>query len=69
MTQVKDLEQVSITSPNKSMKHILKQIMPPLVFSVFKKILRKPTTYVPMWNTFSYAPMKNVTLYFDPKGP
>jgi FkbM family methyltransferase len=69
MIHAKGSERASITSPNKPMKRILKQVTPPLIFSAFKKILQKPATYTPVWNTFSYAPMEKVTMYFDPKGP
>lgn len=50
-------------------KKILKSLTPPLVLTTVKKIIHKPVVYTPVWNTFSYEPMKGVTMYFDPHGP
>lgn len=51
------------------MKKFLKGITPPLIYAFLRKLLVKPKTFSPMWNTFTYKPLEGVQIFFDPTGP
>jgi hypothetical protein len=51
------------------MKKLILLILPPVIFGILRRILKKSHTQKPQWNTFTYEPMKGVKMYFDPTGP
>ncbi len=51
------------------MKQFIKNITPPFVYNLLKRILVKPQIFSPKWNTLSYEPLKGIQMFFDPSGP
>lgn len=51
------------------MKKFLKNITPPIIYTLLRKFLVKPRTFSPMWNTLTYKPVDGIQIYFDPAGP
>ena len=50
------------------MKKFLKNLCPPLLYNLLKRVFAKPKRFQPIWNTLDYAPMKGFKIYFDPSG-
>ncbi len=51
------------------MKEFLKSITPPILYALLRKLLVKPRTFSPSWNTLTYKPVDGIQIYFDPTGP
>lgn len=51
------------------MKKFLKDITPPVIYALLRKLLVKPRTFSPIWNTLTYKPLEGIQIFFDPTGP
>ncbi len=51
------------------MKQLIKNITPPIIYALLKKILIKPKIFFPKWNTITYKPIDGIQIFFDPAGP
>lgn len=51
------------------MKQTVKNVIPPVIYEILKKLLIKPKVFYPKWNTLSYKPLDGVQVFFDPTGP
>lgn len=49
------------------MKRLLKNITPPALYSLLRK-LRPAPRLAPVWNTLAYEPVRGVKMFFDPAG-
>ena len=50
------------------MKQSIKNITPPIIYAFLKRILVKPKTFSPVWNTLTYKPLEGIRMFFDPSG-
>lgn len=50
------------------MKQFIKQITPPIIYKFLRKLLVKPKTFFPIWNTLKYKPLDGTQIFFDPSG-
>lgn len=72
MIRKKVLVQVYTTlrKPNiPTMKQLIKNITPPIVYAPLKRLLVKPKIFSPVWNTLTYKPIDGIQVFFDPTGP
>ncbi|MEK7555867.1 MAG: FkbM family methyltransferase [Patescibacteria group bacterium] len=51
------------------MKQLIKNITPPIIYALLRKLLVKPKTFSPKWNTLIYKPLEGLQIFFDPTGP
>jgi len=51
------------------MKKIIKNIIPPILYSFLKMVFIKPRIFSPKWCTLSYKPLSGLQIFFDPTGP
>jgi FkbM family methyltransferase len=51
------------------MKRIIKNFTPPIIYALLRKLLVKPRTFSPQWNTLDYKPVSGIKIFFDPTGP
>lgn len=51
------------------MKQFIKKITPPIIYAFLRKLLVKPRTFLPIWNTLAYKPLNGLQMFFDPSGP
>ncbi len=51
------------------MKQLIKNITPPVVYALLKRLFTKPRTFSPKWTTLTYEPLNGIQMFFDPTGP
>jgi len=49
-------------------KSITKDLAPPIIYKIVRSKLKGSAPSTPSWNTLEYEPMKNIKMFFDPRG-